>query len=178
MSQNEKLQAKKFANKNESGGEYGGGEFDDDVFGAGEGTAGSILNMFSDAASKGGGILSEIQAKKDAAAKTAADVGATKEQLTERAAAARKTASMLAADAITEPDYNGPKHQAAAAADIQARAAEAKAAVANGQPMPGAGPMMPYGMSPKKDEIFTGRNIAIGLGGLAALVVAIKLIRR
>lgn len=136
------------------------------------------------------GVLSEVVSKalkssedKKAAA-AAQNTDAAKAQ--KAAADATKNAAMAQADAITEADVNGPKHQAAAKLALDAQSAQAKAnfyasqaVVVPGTPqgamaaggMPGAG----HG---GKSSTPTWMYVAGGVGAVGLLGVIVLLMRR
>jgi hypothetical protein len=103
-------------------------------------------------------------------------------QANKAAQEAEKRAALAQADAVTEADPLGPKHKAAAELGVQAQAARQKsnyfaqqAAMSAGQ-MPG-GAIAPQGYYPPP-SIFTPKNLMIGGGVLAGLVVLGLLLRR
>lgn len=104
----------------------------------------------------------------------------------EAAAEARKRAELAKAEAITEVDPNGPKHRLAAQLELEAQAAERKAAFFAQQAALAAaqaasltpGAMVPAGFGPSPmSNLFTPRNLLIG-GGIVAGVVVVALLAR
>lgn len=81
---------------------------------------------------------------------------------------ANTKAQLAAADALTETDANGPKHQLAASLALQAKAATAKAAVYGTAPG-AAGAGMPGAKGGKSGGMSTGMKVVIG-GGILAVV--------
>lgn len=128
--------------------------------------------------------VSQLKAK-EAADKAKAAKNSEAGQAQSAAQAARKNAALAQADAMTETDPNGPKHKAAAQYNLEAQAAEAKAAYFQqaGGVVPGGAGMAPYagGFTPPSRggaaSFLTPTNIMIGAGVLGVGILAVVLLR-
>lgn len=118
------------------------GDEEIELFGASAEDAAMWSNLVAELAKGGGAVAaSELkkkedakaaeQAKKDAEKKAAAEAEKNREGNEARAAAAaaRKRASIAAAEALAEKDPKGPLHNVAEQLETAARVAEAKAAI-------------------------------------------------
>lgn len=158
------------------------GESDDVFFGASSQDAQLYANLAANLVQAGGGIAAAEMKKKEDKEREEKLKEQNKEGLKAQsdAAAARKKAQMLSAEALGEADPNGPLHAAAAKAETEARVAEAKAAFyrSNASPYQLQQMEMARMQLPRQSGMPWWGWLAIGLGTVVTGAVAYKLVRK
>ncbi len=158
------------------------GESDDVFFGAASQDAQVYANLAANLIQAGGGIAAAEMKKKEDKEREEKEKERNKEGLKAQAdaAAARKKAQMMSAEALGEADPNGPLHAAAAKAETEARVAEAKAAIFRSNTM---SPQQQLEMAramqlPRQSGMPWWGWLAIGLGTVFTGALAYKLVRK